>query len=76
MKKKGLQQHNFTIYLTEQAQHLSFLVSGEHTVSKVNRNYITLRNNLCTWNGSKIFWMLEGPCGPFHLLCFYSLPAF
>lgn len=72
MKKKGLQQHNFTIYLTERAQHLLFLLSGVYTVSEINRNYITLRSNLCTWNGSEIFRMLEGPCGPsLLLLCFY-----
>lgn len=35
MKKKGLQQHNFTIYLTERAQHLLFLLSGVYMFLKL-----------------------------------------
>lgn len=76
MKKKGLQQHNFKIYLTEQTLHLLFLVSGVCTVSKVNKNYITSHNNLCTWNGSEIFRMLEGQCGSFLLLLHFYLTPF
>lgn len=31
---------------------------------------ITLCYNLCTWNWPEIFRMLEGPCGPFLLICY------
>lgn len=44
MKKKGLQQHNFTVYLTEQTEHLWFLVSGAYINSKVNRKHQVQRS--------------------------------
>lgn len=45
MKKKGLQQHNFTVYLTEQTERLWLLVSGAYINAKVNRKRNTLLYN-------------------------------
>lgn len=45
MKKKGLQQHNFTVYLTEQTERLWLLVSGAYINPKVNRKRNTLLYN-------------------------------
>lgn len=44
MKKKGLQQHNFTVYHTEQTEHLWLLVSGAYINSKVKRKHKVQRS--------------------------------
>jgi hypothetical protein len=81
MKKKGLQQHHFTKHLTEWAQHLSFLVSGVHINSKVDRNYITLHYQCVLGLGHKHLGCLGDCVGPLsvftwpHLFQLFKKPG-